>query len=132
MGWTRKSAWLRGGLEGALRLGVIPTALPPTTLITTRFRESHPRMRFELRSMTSREIADGLSTGELDAGLTYLDNEVGRYRHFKVREREAVRAAVKRGEPIGRRPLANETINKTQTAICECYLASRESNRPGA
>ena len=74
-GLDQEVSRLRGGLEGTLRLGVIPTALPPTTLITTRFRERHPRMRIEVRSTTSREIAEGLSTGELDAGLTYLDNE---------------------------------------------------------
>jgi DNA-binding transcriptional LysR family regulator len=44
-------------------------------MITTRFREHHPRMRVTLRSATSREISTGLETGELDAGLTYVDNE---------------------------------------------------------
>ncbi len=39
--------------------------------------------------------------------------EVDRYRHFKVRER----AARGRGEPINRRPLSNETINKTLTRL---------------
>ncbi|HYN90889.1 MAG TPA: LysR family transcriptional regulator [Thermoleophilaceae bacterium] len=74
-GLDQEVSRLRGGLAGTLRLGAIPTALPASTLITTRFRQRHPRMRIQLRSMTSREIADGLSTGELDAGLTYLDNE---------------------------------------------------------
>ena len=32
-------------------------------------------MRVRLHSMTSREIAHGLEHGEIDAGLTYLDNE---------------------------------------------------------
>lgn len=66
---------LRSGLEGTLRIGAIPTALTASTLVTTRFRREHPRMRVQLRSMTSREIAHGLEHGELDAGLTYLDNE---------------------------------------------------------
>lgn len=66
---------LRSGLEGTLRIGAIPTALTASTLVTTRFRDQHPRMRVQLRSMTSREIAQGLERGELDAGLTYLDNE---------------------------------------------------------
>ena len=50
-------------------------SLPTSSLVTTRFREHHPRMRVTLHSMTSREIAHGLTHGELDAGLTYLDNE---------------------------------------------------------
>jgi DNA-binding transcriptional LysR family regulator len=74
-GLDQEVSRLRGGLEGTLRIGAIPTALPASTLITDRLRRNHPRMRIQLRSMTSREIAHGLVTGELDAGLTYLDNE---------------------------------------------------------
>jgi DNA-binding transcriptional LysR family regulator len=66
---------LRGGLEGTLRLGAIPTSLPFSPLVTARFRERHPRMRVRLASMSSREIAHGLEHAEIDAGLTYLDNE---------------------------------------------------------
>jgi DNA-binding transcriptional LysR family regulator len=66
---------LRSGMAGTLRLGAIPTSLSATTLVTGRFRHHHPRMRVELRSMSSREIAHGLAAGDLDAGLTYLDNE---------------------------------------------------------
>ncbi len=66
---------LRGGLEGTLRLGAIPTSLGATVRITTRFRSRHPRMCIEVRSLTSREIAAGLRAGKLDAGLTYVDNE---------------------------------------------------------
>jgi integrase len=43
--------------------------------------------------------------------------EVDRYRHFKVRERDALRAARERGEPVKRRPLSNETINRTLTRL---------------
>ena len=74
-GLEQEVARLRGGLEGTLRLGVIPTALPASTLITTPFRARHPRMTIRLQAMTSREIAHGLAHGELDAGVTYLDNE---------------------------------------------------------
>jgi DNA-binding transcriptional LysR family regulator len=66
---------LRGGLEGTLRIGAIPTSLPRSPRLTARFRERHPRMRVRLESMTSRQIAHGLEHGEIDAGLTYLDNE---------------------------------------------------------
>lgn len=72
---TQEVDRLRSGLAGTLRLGAIPTSLAATTLVTGRFRHHHPRMHVQLRSMTSREIAQGLAAGELDAGLTYLDNE---------------------------------------------------------
>jgi DNA-binding transcriptional LysR family regulator len=66
---------LRGGLEGVLRLGAIPTSLPLSPRVTARLRERHPRLRVRLTSMTSRQIAYGLAHGEIDAGMTYLDNE---------------------------------------------------------
>jgi len=66
---------LRGGLEGTLRLGAIPTSLAASVQITSRFRSRHPRMCIEVLSLSSREIAAGLRAGKLDAGLTYLDNE---------------------------------------------------------
>ena len=54
---------LRGGLEGTLRIGAIPTSLPLSPHVTARFRERHPRMRVRLISMSSREIAHGLEHG---------------------------------------------------------------------
>jgi DNA-binding transcriptional LysR family regulator len=66
---------LRGGVEGTLRIGAIPTSLPLSPRVTARFRERHPRMRVRWTSMSSRQIAYGLEHGEIDAGLTYLDNE---------------------------------------------------------
>jgi DNA-binding transcriptional LysR family regulator len=72
---TQEASRLRGGLEGMLRIGAIPTSLPLSPTVTSRFRERHPRMRVRLISMSSRQIAHGLEHGELEAGLTYLDNE---------------------------------------------------------
>ena len=71
----QEASRLRGGLEGTLRIGAIPTSLPLSPLVTARFRGRHPRMRVRFTSMNSREIAHGLDHGEIDAGLTYLDNE---------------------------------------------------------
>jgi DNA-binding transcriptional LysR family regulator len=71
----QEASRLRGGLEGTLRIGAIPTSLPRSPRVTARFRERHPRMRVRLISMNSRQIAHGLEHGELEAGLTYLDNE---------------------------------------------------------
>ena len=66
----QEASRLRGGLEGTLRIGAIPTSLPLSPRITSRFRERHPRMRVRLLSMSSRQIAHGLEHGELEAGLT--------------------------------------------------------------
>ena len=65
----------RQGLTGVLRLGVIPTALPMVAHLTAPFTEKHPAVSLQIMSRTSAEILEGLETLELDAGLTYLDNE---------------------------------------------------------
>ncbi len=65
----------RQGLAGQLRIGVIPSALPVTSLITGPFARQHPAVNILLRSLSSKEIQRGLDTFELEAGITYLDNE---------------------------------------------------------
>jgi len=63
------------GLTGHIRLGVIPTALPMVARLTTPFRDRYPDVRFTVMSLTSMEILRLLDDLELDAGLSYLDNE---------------------------------------------------------
>ncbi|MFA6022129.1 MAG: LysR substrate-binding domain-containing protein, partial [Rhodospirillales bacterium] len=62
-------------LSGQLRLGVIPTALPMVAHLVTPFAARHPGIRISIVSLSSRQIQRGLDNFELDAGITYLDNE---------------------------------------------------------
>lgn len=66
---------VRSGLSGNLRIGVIPTALPMVAELTAPFVERHPNVRVSVLSRTSAEILAGIETLDLDAGITYLDNE---------------------------------------------------------
>ncbi len=66
---------VRAGLSGNLRIGVIPTALPMVAELTEPFTARHPNVRVTILSRTSAEILSGIDTLELDAGITYLDNE---------------------------------------------------------
>lgn len=66
---------LKSGLSGSLRLGVIPAAMPMVSCLTERFSSTHPAATVEVTSMTSRSIQKGLDSFEIDAGVTYLDNE---------------------------------------------------------
>ena len=66
---------LRTGLKGTLRLGVVPAAMGAVGFLSTRFREAHPDASIEIRSLSSREIQKGLDGFEIEAGLTYLENE---------------------------------------------------------
>jgi DNA-binding transcriptional LysR family regulator len=62
-------------LEGRLRLGAIPTALPVIAQLVGPFEERYPKVQVSVLSMSSREIEKGLHDFELDVGVTYLDNE---------------------------------------------------------
>jgi DNA-binding transcriptional LysR family regulator len=66
---------LKHGLAGRLRLAVVPTALAMVEPLTTPYRARHPEVQFTILSRTSSEILGLLENLEIDAGLTYLDNE---------------------------------------------------------
>ncbi len=66
---------LKHGLTGQLRIAAIPTALAMVAAITTPFRAKHPDVRFTILSRTSIEILDLIENLQIDAGITYLDNE---------------------------------------------------------
>jgi DNA-binding transcriptional LysR family regulator len=65
----------RHGLSGQVRLAVIPTALTWAAWLVARFVEAHPAVGFSVRSASSREILELVDNLEVDAGVTYLDNE---------------------------------------------------------
>jgi DNA-binding transcriptional LysR family regulator len=66
---------LKRGLAGHLRLAAIPTALPMVASITTPFHARYPEVQYTVLSRTSEEVLQLLANLEIDAGLTYLDNE---------------------------------------------------------
>ena len=66
---------VRSGLSGNLRIGVIPTALPMVADLTGPFTARHPNVRVSILSRTSVEILAGIESLDLEAGITYLDNE---------------------------------------------------------
>ena len=65
----------RHGLSGRLRIAAIPTTLAMTPLLTTPFRKKHPGVTFTILSRTSIEVLSLLGNFDIDAGITYLDNE---------------------------------------------------------
>jgi DNA-binding transcriptional LysR family regulator len=70
---------LREGLAGHLRIAAIPATLAMVASLTTPYRARHPNVSFTVLSRTSVEILSLLENLEIDAGITYVDNEpVGR------------------------------------------------------
>ena len=65
----------RSGLSGHVRLAAIPTALAMAPALTTPFRLKHPDVTFSVLSRTSVEILALMQNFEIDAGITYIDNE---------------------------------------------------------
>ncbi|MCQ0094149.1 LysR family transcriptional regulator [Roseovarius sp. M141] len=65
----------KNGLTGQLRVAVIPTALTWAAQLSARFSERNPRVRLTLLSRTSIEILSMIENLDVDAGITYLDNE---------------------------------------------------------
>jgi DNA-binding transcriptional LysR family regulator len=66
---------LRLGLSGPLRIAAIPTALAMVAALTTPYRERHPNVQFTIYSRNSIEVLDLLENLEIDAGITYVENE---------------------------------------------------------
>lgn len=65
----------RHGLSGRLRIAAIPTALTWASRLVTGFSAKHPNVRFTILSRTSAEILSMLDNLDIDAGISYLDNE---------------------------------------------------------
>jgi DNA-binding transcriptional LysR family regulator len=66
---------LKRGLTGHLQIAAIPTVLAMTAMLTTPYRAKHPDVRFTIVSRTSIQVLSMLENLQVDAGLTYVDNE---------------------------------------------------------
>jgi DNA-binding transcriptional LysR family regulator len=117
---------LRHGLVGRLRLAAIPTALAMVETLTTPFRARHPSVQFTILSRTSAEILAQLEDLEIDAGLTYLDNDpLGRVTSVAL-YRERYRLLVAADAALGDR----ESVTWAEVArVPLCLLTPDMQNR---
>ncbi len=94
---------LKKGLSGHLKIAAIPTALAMVSTLTTPFRAKHPNVKFTILSRTSAEVLSMLENLEVDAGLTYIDNEpLGRMRAVPL-YLEQYRLLTSESSPLGDR-----------------------------
>jgi DNA-binding transcriptional LysR family regulator len=94
---------LKTGLKGLLRIAAIPTALATVSKLTTPYRARHPNVRFSILSCPSSEVLERLHNLDIDAGITYLDNEpIGRARSVTLYE-ERYRLLTSPAAPLGDR-----------------------------
>src|SRR6202048_4810254 len=72
---------LKDHLSGEIRIAAIPTVLGMVASLTTPFRARHPEVQFQIRSCTSADVLGLPENLEVDAGLTYIENEpIGKVR----------------------------------------------------
>jgi DNA-binding transcriptional LysR family regulator len=117
---------LRHGLSGQLRIAAIPTTLAMIETLTTPYRQRHPEVKFAVRSCTSEAVLTLLENLEVDAGVTYLDNEpVGRVTQIPL-YRERYRLLTSADAPLGDR----ETVTWAEVAkVPLCLLTPDMQNR---
>ncbi len=117
---------LRHGLTGQLRVAAIPTALPMIAALTTPYRERHANVRFTVYSRTSIEILQLLENLEIDAGVTYLDNEpLGRVNAVPLYH-ERYRLLTSADAPLGNR----DSVTWAEVAqVPLCLLTPDMQNR---
>jgi DNA-binding transcriptional LysR family regulator len=94
---------LKRGLAGHLRIAAVPTALPIVSALTTPLHVAHPDVVFTILSRNSIEILTLLDNLEIEAGLSYVDNEpLGRARAVPLYH-ERYRLLVASDRPLGDR-----------------------------
>jgi len=117
---------LRHGLTGRLRIAAIPTALAMVAALTTPYRERHPNVQFTIYSRNSLEILKLLENLEIDAGITYVENEpLGRVNTVPL-YREHYRLLTSAEAPLGNR----DTVTWAEVAqVPLCLLTPDMQNR---
>jgi len=117
---------LTGGLTGHLKIAAVPTALAMVATLTTPYRQRHPGVSFTVLSRTSVEILGLLENLEIDAGVTYVDNEpIGRVQTVPL-YREQYRLVTSADSALGDR---GEVTWAEVGAIPLCLLTSDMQNR---
>ena len=117
---------LRHGLTGRLRIAAIPTTLAMVAALTTPYRENHPNVQFTIYSRNSIEILELLENLEIDAGITYVENEpVGRVNTVPLYA-EHYRLLTSAEAPLGNR----DTVTWAEVAqVPLCLLTPDMQNR---
>ncbi|MET0450286.1 MAG: LysR family transcriptional regulator [Mycobacterium sp.] len=126
---------MHGGITATVRIGAVPTAIPATPLITERFSKHNPMAGVRIEALSSREIARRLAEFELDAGVTYLDDETPpgirrvelyreRYLLLVEKSHPAAAGAVAEWEAAAQLPLCVLSSEMRNRRILDATMAS--------
>ncbi len=116
----------RSGLVGHIRLAAVPTALSLVPRITAPFQAKHPGVTFSVLSTTSLNLLARLENLEIDAGITYLDNEpLGRVTSVPLQV-ERYHLVTASGSPLSQR---NSITWRELAQVRLCLLTPDMQNR---
>ncbi|MFK0089567.1 LysR family transcriptional regulator [Pseudomonas sp. NPDC090755] len=84
LGWARtllaaydglqaEAASCRGQIVGSLRVGMVPLSSFNPMQFLSPLAQRYPELQFQLTSLSSEQVTDGLSRNQLDLGICYLD-----------------------------------------------------------
>ena len=108
---------LKHGLSGRLRIAAIPTTLAMVERLTTPYRARHPNVQFTIYSRNSLEILGLLENLEIEAGITYVENEpLGRVNTVPL-YRERYRLLTSAEAPLGNRDSVT-WVEVSQVPLC--------------
>lgn len=93
----------KSGLSGNLRLAVIPTALAGVPRLTGAFTARHPGVRIRVLSRNAGEVLSMIENLEVDAGITYLEEDVPPRMTAVPLYRERYRLVISAHHPLVRR-----------------------------
>lgn len=111
----------KGALRGKLVLGVVPTALTYAANISTELRCDFPNLAIQIQSLTSAQIALGLSDFSIDAGITYNDVDKSALRFEAIYEEQYVLIS-----PAGLAPRKRGEASWSEAADLPLCLLSKD------
>ena len=116
---------LKHGLNGRLKIAVMPAALPMVAMVTRPLYMRHPEVQFTILSRPSTDIIPMLENLEVDAALTYIDQEPPRVTAIPI-YRERYQLLVPKDSVFGQRPHVTwETVSRLPL----CLLTPDTQNR---
>jgi DNA-binding transcriptional LysR family regulator len=73
-GLQAEAALCKGQVVGELRLGMVPLASVDPMIFIRQLTQKYPELTYSLYSMSSAQIADGVSRNQLELGICYLNS----------------------------------------------------------
>ncbi|NWB92419.1 LysR family transcriptional regulator [Pseudomonas agarici] len=127
-GLQAEAAACRGNLVGTLRLGVVPLSSFDPLQLMQRLHGEHPRLRFELSSLSSEQILEQLASNRCDLGVSYLERlDTDRFEALALSETAMGLLYDQRFFSFGEHPLRWEALIELPLGMLSTGMHFRQS-----